>query len=103
MGLFFQNFQKFWVFAMGAPENFREKIPKNKIFCFLPKWPLKMGVGLETGVAHTHPNQIWAPPAATSRMPSAWSEPVLTFQCNASGMLLHFGRGEVIDPVELFF
>ena len=29
---------------------------------FPPKWPLKMGTGLEASASHPRPNNIWVPP-----------------------------------------
>ena len=57
MGLFLQNFQIF----LGLPNGaiFSEK--SLKMGTLLPKWPLKMGMGFMTRVAHLHPNQIWVP------------------------------------------
>ena len=34
----------------------------NNGYPFPPKWPLKMGTGLEASAAHPRPNNIWVPP-----------------------------------------
>ena len=34
----------------------------NNGYPFPPKWPLKMGTGLEASVSHPRPNNIWVPP-----------------------------------------
>ena len=35
----------------------------NNGYPFPPKWPLKMGTGLEASAAHPRPNNIWVPPS----------------------------------------
>ena len=34
----------------------------NNGYPFPPKWPLKMGTGLEASASHPRPNNIWVPP-----------------------------------------
>ena len=34
----------------------------NNGYPFPPKWPLKLGTGLEASAAHPRPNNIWVPP-----------------------------------------
>ena len=39
----------------------------NNGYPFPPKWPLKMGTGLEASAAHPRPNNIWVPPPPPPR------------------------------------
>ena len=59
----------------------------NNGYPFPPKWPLKMGTGLEASAAHPRPNNIWVPPpreAVGTTQPSSlrhrsrrWDPPTL--------------------------
>ena len=60
----------------------------NNGYPFPPKWPLKMGTGLEASAAHPRPNNIWVPPPPRGRQ-------------GVAGGIAPYGFGPLLPPLPL--
>ena len=68
----------------------------NNGYPFPPKWPLKMGMGLEASASHPRPNNIWVPPPPPPPPPPGQLSAPMSGRCRCRLSVPMVGRPEAV-------